>query len=94
MIGPMRSKVHLMPMPVAPPKATVPTATRFGALGKYISEDAKLSRMATSEEFPLALFVEADQAEQEKEWNIRLSSLTSSTLASFPERFQKNFGNS
>ena len=88
-IGPVRQTLHRKPMPVATLKAPVPTMNRYDALGEHIGPESapESARMNTSEEFPPAIFLEADQAEKEKEGETILPSSTCSTSAEqLPER--------
>ena len=76
------TKLHLTPMPVANPAAPVPTRNRYDILSEHILPTLNSTRVSTSEDYPIALFIKPTKLSKKRKGNKVVSGSTSAISAS------------
>ena len=91
-----REKVLPKPMPVASPTAPVPTRNRYDILSEHILPASNSTRVSTSEDYPIALFIKPTKLSKKRRGNkdsfgstSALSATSDTSASKDPEKTQK-----
>ena len=89
------TKLHLTPMPVANPAAPVPTRNRYDILSEHILPASNSTRVSTSEDYPIALFIKPTKLSKKRRGNkgsfgstSALSATSDTSASKDPENMQ------